>query len=55
MTDQERSDLQDRYDDLIDWIGTRTDCFAEERDVQLENADALAASAGLVTRQGHGL
>jgi hypothetical protein len=55
MTDQERDDLQDRYNDLIDWIATRTDCFEEEKSVQLENADALADAAGVVTRQDRGL
>jgi hypothetical protein len=55
MTDLERDDLQDRYNDLIDWIATRTDCFEEEKSVQLENADALADAAGVVTRQDRGL
>lgn len=55
MTEPYSTDLQDRYDDLIDWISSRTDCFEEEKSVQLENADALATAAGVVTRQERGL
>jgi hypothetical protein len=42
------SELEERYDDLRDWIESQADhCFADEIDTQVGNLDEIARAAGL--------